>query len=341
MSENKRQKVKKQHYVPRCYLEQWAKPDTYQVYVYDLKTNKPRISSIYDVASENYFYDFDFSSILRNADFDMMGFANEALEHFDDEQYIEHFFAEHIESNYASSLHQIISKARQMSPWELRNCFFISERAKKNFSFHLAWQFIRVKAVRNSISNSADCLEQALIEMGASPEVIKKYSVPNSQLPYIHGGMILNKGEINEMAQSFFRLTWILQVNRTNQPFFTSDNPIGTEAHVHHPFISMSGIQSQGIEVYFPLSPDLMLLMFDGEYHNDFQDYDRRVIELSNTDVVKYCNSRCAMHSERCVFSTNDDFSVIQEMLDRNPNMFNGPHTIMQWNGKTYTPRNT
>ena len=58
------QKKKKQHYVPQCYLEAWAMPGTHQINVYDKELRKPRVSNILDVASENYFYDINFTKAL-------------------------------------------------------------------------------------------------------------------------------------------------------------------------------------------------------------------------------------------------------------------------------------
>ncbi len=51
---------KKQHYVPQCYLEQWAIENTHQINVYDKVKKEDRQNNITDVASENYFYDIDF-----------------------------------------------------------------------------------------------------------------------------------------------------------------------------------------------------------------------------------------------------------------------------------------
>lgn len=45
------QKTKKQHYVPQSYLKAWAIPGTYQVHVYDKKTDNERVNSINDIAS--------------------------------------------------------------------------------------------------------------------------------------------------------------------------------------------------------------------------------------------------------------------------------------------------
>lgn len=330
---------KKQHFVPRSYLERWAIQGKYQVYVYNKQQKKSYPASINDIASERYFYDIDFTGVLSEDDLKKFGLSECDPKHIDDEQFIENFFANQIEDDFKIRLSQVIDRINKMNPWEIKNCYFLSEVDKFHLSFHLAMQYIRVKSVRNAMMDSDDCLRQALRDMGASQEMVDRYTVQESQLPYIHGKMIMDGKEIENLAQSFFSLTWLVHVNRTAQPFYTSDNPIGTEAHVHHPLVSMAGLQSQGVEAYFPLSPNLMLIMLDGEYHTQFQKHDRRVIELDNPEVVKYCNSRCVLYSDNCIFSTVNDFSVIDEMLAKNPNVLNQPHTVMSWGGNTYTPR--
>ncbi|MBE6992002.1 MAG: DUF4238 domain-containing protein [Ruminococcaceae bacterium] len=326
MAEDNRKK--KQHYVPQCYLEAWAIPGTHQLHVYDKKLKKQRINNILDVAEENYFYDIDLTGILTKEELGKYGLPDCDPANVDKEQYIENYFSRHIEGDYKKHLSHIIGRIREMTLWELKNCFFISEQQKADFSYHLALQHIRVKAVRNSMIDSGDCLEQALTDMGASPELIKKYTVPKTQLPYIHGKMITSRDEIDKIAQSYFSLAWILQINRTEQPFFTSDSPITNQPHIHHPFMSMSGLLSKGIEVDFPVAPDIILTMFDGEYHRAIQKYDRRIIELEDIDDITDYNSRCIIHSERCVFSNNGNFTLVQDLLKKDPQILDLPHMI-------------
>lgn len=332
-------KKKKQHYVPQCYLESWAIPNTHQIYVYDKTTKHIRKNNITDVAEENYFYDIDFTGILTRETLEEYGIVDCEPTDADKDQYIENYFANIIEDDYKRMLQKIINRVSSMNRWEINNCYFISELDKFNFSFHLVLQRVRVKEVRNSIADSNDCLIQSLQDMGVPQEEIDKHTLPKTQLPYIHGRMILDSEMIEETAKSFFCLSWILVVNRTDQPFYTSDSPIGTQAHIQDPIVSMAGLNCRGVEAYFPLSPNLMLLMFDGEYHSFASKRERCIIEIDDTEVIKYCNSRCLLFSERCVFSNTDDFSVAQEMLNKNPEIFEQPHTVMHWGGKTYTPR--
>lgn len=331
-------KKKKQHYVPQCYLNAWAIPDTHQVYVFDKSLQTTQRNNIGNIASENYFYDMDFTGIISEEDLKNFGLEDCNPENLDEGQYIENFFATKIEGNYRNILNQIISRTRQMNLWEMENCFFISEYNKFLFSFHLAYQISRVKAVRNSLMDSQDCLIQVLKDMGAPQEAIDRYSISKSHLPVLHGKMILDQKEIDDVSKCFFTLSWILLVNQTGYPFFTSDNPIGTIAHVYDPICSMMGVASPGVEVYFPISPDLMLIMADGKYH-ELNHCDRRIVSSDSIDEIRYYNSKCIINSDRCVFSSCEDFSIVDEMLKKNPKILHQPRSMMQWGGKTYIPQ--
>ena len=52
----KKKKTKKQHYVPRFYLSNWAN-EKGQIWVFDKSLKKSFQANIKDVASSNYFYD--------------------------------------------------------------------------------------------------------------------------------------------------------------------------------------------------------------------------------------------------------------------------------------------
>lgn len=330
---------KNQHYVPRGYLESWSIPGKHQVHVYNKAQRKTYLASIENIAAERYFYDIDFTGVLTEDDLKEYGIPPCDPKHIDDEQYIENYFANRVENHFKQQLGSIIQRIKGMNPWEIRNCVFMSPREKFLFSYHLAFQFIRVKSVRTSLTDSADCLEQVLTDMGASQQVIDRYALEESQLPLIHGQMILNQERIDELSQCFFSLSWVLQVNRTSQPYFTSDSPIGTKAHVHHPYMSMAGLKSRGVEAYFPISPELMLVMLDGDYHTGLGKYDRRIVEVDDVESVIDYNSRCVIHSDTCVFSRTDNFSLIEDLLSKYPALLDMPHTVVHWGGNTYTPR--
>lgn len=320
---------KKQHYVPQSYLEHWAIPNKYQVYVYDKRNQRSYVSNIKDVASERYFYDIDFRGILTEDE--LKEYVGEKIDinHLDDEQYIENFFAHEIEGDFKVSINKIISRINNMNSWEIKNCCFITEEDKFNLSVHLAFQYLRVKSVRSSMMQTQSLLEKRLSDMGASQTVIDRYKLPKSHLSFLHGKMILNNNYIEELTKRFYSFTWALIVNETLHPFYTSDNPIGTIAHIKHDFLSMNGLGSQGVEAYFPLSPKIMLVMADGEYHDFLQKFERRIIKVKNVENVKYYNSYALFHCDSHIFSNSDDFGIAEEIINKNPDVFKQPRVTM------------
>ena len=214
---NNSQKTKKQHYVPQSYLKAWAASEKHYVYVYDKKLRKRRINSIRDVASENYFYDVNPNDIFSEEVLEAM--RKEGLSWDSDErsQGIEHTFANEVEGKFAELLKELINKTNSATPWRVNNCYFISEEKKGKFAAFLAIQYIRTKQVRSNIINAAECLSQALKDMGASDEMIKEYAVSKEEGKNIHAQMMMVLESLSEIALSFLNLTWILCINKTKR----------------------------------------------------------------------------------------------------------------------------
>ena len=125
--------------------------------------------------------------------------------------------------------------------------------------------------------------------------------------------MLLDQENILKSAYLFHRLIWILGINRTDKCFYTSDNPIGLRGHAKKtsPFMQGTGLASAGVEIFYPLAPDLILVMVDGSYHKHLVNNERRYIELGKIPIIEYYNSLAAMNSERFVISSNDDFALL------------------------------
>lgn len=335
---NGNQKTKKQHYVPQSYLKAWAIPGSYQVHVYDKKLNKKRINNINDIASENYFYDVNPNEIFSEEVLSAMREEGLSWDSNELSQGIEHAFANEVEGKFANLLKELISKANSATPWIVHNCYFISEDKKGELAAYLAIQYVRTKQVRTHIIESANCLGQALKDMGASEETMAKHVISNEASKNIHTQMIMDFEHLSEIAISFLNLTWILCLNKTKQKLYTSDSPIGTHAHINHPFMSMSGLRSKGVEVFFPISPDCILVMFDGEYHSQNAHLERKYVLLDSEAYIDYYNSLCALHSERCIFSSDGNMTLLEKMKENDPYVFAQPHTQLTWGGKDYYP---
>ncbi len=329
---------KKQHYVPQCYLNAWAIKGTHQIHVYDKQIRKDRINNITDVASENYFYDIDFQKALSRNEKDLLGLDDNALENMEKEQIIENFFANSVEGELSQFLDEIIAKVASLTPNKYKK-HFISKRKKLKFSRHLAFQHIRTKSTRVSIDGISDCLEQMLMEMNASQDVIASIKSTKESTKLIHGQMILSRKEVMQSACRFNELIWILAVNNTNKEFFTSDKPISTRPHIIDKYVPKTGLMSEGVEVFYPISPKIMLIMFDPVYHHNISKLNRHYFFINDSKDIDSYNVLSSIFANRCIFSSSGDFSIIDQMLSLDNTVFDKPSVSLSWNGKVFYPR--
>lgn len=194
--------------------------------------------------------------------------------------------------------------------------------------------------MRDSVLDLCDMLKQALEGYELSPEVEQMINVSKEELPLIHGKMICDEEKIVEMAHNFAIKSWVLLVNRTNTSLYTSDCPIGTLGHLENQSAIKNDLNSYGTIVYFPISPNIILLMFDKNYSIKNKDFDRRILSIDDLEDIEYFNRCIAVDSDRCIISKSNDFSVINMLLEENKNIFEKPKTILNYGGKTYFPTN-
>lgn len=290
-------KTKSEHYVPRCYLKRWAN-EKKQVYVFDKVLKKERISNYEKVACKRYFYDISSDKI---SDQQKAFLKKNGIDPEEEPQFIEKFLGKVIEDPYEKLLDKIIQKISTITPWYEKECFFVSKREKVDLSVCLAIQFIRTDKVRSDIYGLADCLEQALMDKNVSERVIERYIMKEGDEKNVHGDMILNMDYILKLAERFDKLSWILRINKTEKLFYTSDSPIVTIPHVKNSYMSMSGVNSEGIEIFIPISPMCILVMYDGNYHKDIEPHDRRYVSITDMEDVDHYNTYTTCMSGRTI----------------------------------------
>lgn len=332
------QKTKKQHYVPQFYLSSWSIPPQNHVFVYDKKLDMIRKNSIRDVASENYFYDIDINELFSEGEIDELK-RNGIIWTEEAAQYIEKAFSENIETPFSFILKQVVDKTNNATPWHLQNCFFISEEDKFDFADFLAYQFLRTKRTRNALLETSDLIRQVLTSMGASQKTIDRNTISPKEAKYIQLRMLFDSKNISELRCLLYDLVWLLGVNQTKTLLFTTDNPVGTKAHIKNSLLPQNGLTSRGVEVFYPISPNVILIMLDGTYHTEFQALDRRYIQITDAHRIVSYNAILSDQAERFVFSSDGQFSTIEKMKKLQPDIFNYGHTQISWGGRTYYPK--
>ena len=234
-----------QHYVPQFYLKHFSyenKKGKKCIDVLDLDLNKTlKKQRIENVASENYFYDIDlehylkdtssFKKIIISIFLKFIFGIKFKLSSFKRLNIVEHKLG-NIESKASPILVELIDKANGYTLWEIENCYLISDENKLYLSLYLAIQFLRTPKTRQTIYEVNTYLKPKLIkefhyresgeilELNDLIEEINKENIKQQHLDFFHDN------SSNEMANVFYKHSWIFYKNTTDVDFITSDSPI-------------------------------------------------------------------------------------------------------------------
>lgn len=339
------EKTKKQHYVPQCYLRNFSSDfegEQEKIAVFDKEKEQVRINqNILDNASENYFYDISFDKIISEIDEEnkakIMSELSEFLHEIDvkyNNQFVEKYFANEIEGNFKKLLDDIIDKATSATPWYIKNCFAISLSQKFELSVFLIMQFLRTKKSRETIKESYEKLSEVLFQKiynlncDESEEQLEageiEFSIDKEHLKLEHAIHMFDVEHVIKLAITIFKHSWVLYINKTDKPFYTSDAPLALTEQKHHKYMSYKGLASEGILITFPLNSHLQFCIFENTYVSnqygvDFSISDRKYYEIYDKNLVDYFNEIQVVESYRNVFCYKDEFALAKELCKRYP----------------------
>lgn len=328
--------TKKEHYVPRCYLRNFTLENE-KIQVFDKYKVQVRPQNIMDVAMENYFYDIKFNELIKLAEedemdrikADLMEIAQEndwgKILDILDEKYIEKHFS-FLEGVYSKLSQRFIENSYNGNEWVIKNCFAFSEMDKELMSLFIAIQIIRTKTFRCTLADTIQKLYQTMAYkmQTKSADMLSKddfeVEVNRDFVKLQHSSMILDEEVAVGMAEVLNEHIWVMYVNKTNTPFYTSDTPVANIPHKYDEYMGYGGLRSEGIEIVFPLTPNLMIGMYErSTYSAIFSD--RQFVVLTTKEQIEYYNRVQVINSYRCVFSSNDSFDLAKRMCDENPDL--------------------
>lgn len=331
------EKTKKEHYVPRVYLRRFCK-NPEKLNVYDKANNEIRLNQhIMDIASERYFYDIDFNAFADRIDAnDEIWQAAKGL----DVQYIEHMFGSGIEVAYEERIGTVIDRLMNKTDWEILNCYAITEEEKEFMSLWIAHQVIRTKAFRENLSK----LHQATAKV--ITEIVNRENEGDSKLTVLantdkdtkrllHGSILIDTDMVVNLAEVFLSHSWLLTVNKTSVPFATSDNPIVKIPHETSPNgVHATGFGSRKVEVFFPLSSSVGLMMF--EENLALQKYNRRSTICDDESIVSQYNTYLLSSAYRIFATSEEKLDLYQEYAQEHPEICESNVSLI-FGGKMYT----
>ena len=299
MSEGKEKK--KQHFVPKFYLKRFTYDD-HRLFVFDKFKKKSYGSNINDVASERYFYDFP---------------GDVADQHSIDPQLIENALSE-IEDGFAKTVGSFLKRVQR----ETKR--IIKPRHKKAISYFIGLQSTRTKEHRRFQKQMIEGGMEALISKTREDDSDDEYfvEVDEDYVSLLQAMSMFNPYFQRQLTKVLQNHIWLLGVNNTTQPLYTSDHPIVKMPHKKdpHQIQSHSGFASEGIEIALPLTPKYILILCERTFHKHFVSKDGRSIALDSNGVTYY-NSLQVSQSYRQVYCSSNSFVLAKEMCNQHPEL--------------------
>ena len=120
------------------------------------------------------------------------------------------------------------------------------------------------------------------------------------------------------MRNVFEKHVWLIGINQTSQPFYTSDNPIVRRSTLENEPLFYFGMASPGVEIVYPLSPMFALILVDGIHSDADRDQDCTSVELKE-NLVELYNDMQVRQSWKLVFCSENRFEFAEQLLKAEP----------------------
>jgi hypothetical protein len=177
-----------------------------------------------------------------------------------------------------------------------------------------AWQLLDgdFELVRRIVTPERKRLlaEAIAFQFARSPMVRRLTGIPDEDKARITHIDLIARGT-QYLAAEFLKYVWILGINSTATPFYTSDNPViasppGPDAPDPE--------SSPPTQVVFPLSPMCLLWLWDPDSNPGQVARDGHAM-LADEEDVEEANLRQVLLADRQVISATADFGVVQGFL--------------------------
>jgi uncharacterized protein DUF4238 len=295
----KKNHPRRQHCIPQFLLRNFA-DEKEKLYVFDKAKECSFESKPGAVIAESWFYDF----VDGNGEPDSF----------------EYVLSEH-ESTIAALVASII---------ERQSIAHLSSMDRLNISQFAAVLQFRVQVVRQRLRSLHDGIQRVLEERGIDGgDVAPKLSdqkIQHASLGQMHRSI--------ENGRVLTKRRWMLQRAPDSTPFYICDNPMVMVNYLEPRALA---IDHPGVEIYLPISrqltiyfvSDMLATALLGGLVPEARDQAEAMctgnVDLLKPENVQHQNSLQVQQASRFIISANGDFSLVKEMIRKNPSLKEPP----------------
>lgn len=295
---------KKHHYVPICYLKQFAYEKDSIIHVYDKVNDKSFPRNIKDICYENFLYKLsnDYLNFQNDTSLNPLSIENE-------------YFAESLESDFDKILEWIRNVAR--NKYETGCHYFgLTDDSKFILAKNIAIQYLRTPFIRDFIVTEEKRVEEKILRLFKQGVAIEENNPGILDLPLeaeidkvsCHAtNTYLDDEYVCRIANHLANSYWHFYYSPFEQ-FYSSDNPV-TIIHRYKDVMERDyGLTDYGAEISFPLNPCLLLTIYDYQYFHIYNATDG-LFEEAVKEHIDYANICQVAFSKRIVFNKTGDFT--------------------------------
>lgn len=305
------------HIIPQCYLRNFTNM-VGGIYTYDKNRSSKYIKPIDKAcAIDNYYRIADFNA--KNED--------EALS-------IEvGYLANAVETTFSDILQEII---KIKNAWVSNSSVKLSCELKVQMAYMLSIQYLRMPHARDtalSIFKTISEFEERMVkknvaEQENNPAILGLKIDKQFDDAFIHAqSTFQNERLLLDFCIALSRNYWTFLVSQENS-FYTSDFPIVVQPHIKGVMPTHCGLTQYGAELSFPISKDIMLVIWDKEYFSAKISEDCSFRYISEPELRKYNLLRYG-YAKEDVYEYNNDFGWIDFIKTMN----GGKHHYFGTNG--------
>lgn len=323
-----KQLTKKQHYVSRFYLKQWAGTDE-RLYVFDKAKGEVRRQIVTKVAQERNFYDFgdDVLSEIRTMLDQRDDLTTEEKAHMLDRQLVETHFSK-LEDRFKDKLTRVIR--------DLDETGEMNSELREELALLVTLQYLRVPRFRRQMmefqNKVLDAQSQALLNQQFNQEYVARVRArfKEKYAAYEHARLMFDPELLGGTIAILLGRVWWVGMTEQDQPWYTSDDPIiqrSLKAETAY------GLVSPGVELAFPLSPRYLLILQERTHMQtvmpDLTTIEGKALALDSGIVAMY-NKGQVRQSLRQVYSSLDDFTLAQAVCEAEPQIRKPPQEYVK-----------
>ncbi|MBS1723476.1 MAG: DUF4238 domain-containing protein [Armatimonadetes bacterium] len=287
------------HFVPQWYLKNFGDKKGL-IWVYDKSNGRVFHHLATGIAHENHFHHLapdilenDAAVILNDQDL-----VEKAMTRFEDE--------------LRSASRLLVNEGPYIG---------ICPDIRHRMGFGLAIQYLRTRSFRDQVKVMAETAAQNMVSTWTrlnypkAPAGFVGVTVDDDFIKAFHLQALFDQEMWIKVGKALESHAWILVVSPPDHPFVTSDHPVARRHHKDGPM--STGFRSIGLEVFYPLTPKLGVLIVERTFHRELAVLDGGVLQVDSRRI-KQLNEILAANAERFIYGSAKNFTSTDEFFQRN-----------------------